>query len=940
MDIFDEIRGKVSLIDIAIENGVEHSGRKSKCPLCDYRTKTFFMDDDHFYCHHCKVGGDVFQLISELKKIDRVEAMRVLAERLGIEFTEQQREKEEKERVKLDIYIAFADTYTPHLDQKSIDYLTSRGLTLDFIKQKKIGFVKKGVAFENKALNEIGLPGLVQGRMLIPFWQGGRIVYFSGRSVDGEEPKYMNQKGPKTYAGTIRGPVLYAAEGPFDQLLAEQNGYNCIALAGSGEFPKLHGGIKKVVLAFDGDEAGQKYIDKFALNIYSAGYDVEIILFSDGQDMADYLAGGGKLEQKEHIGLWTYYLDIYSLSPHDKQLKEILYKIMQRWDDLEREDGFKQIKEIRKSPISAIRSDYKKFSKSKNSTEYYTDDGFKFGVPHGYELTKYGIATDKECISFEPYYISRVGTNRHNNMEYIETTFRVNGATKKRVIPRQSIAMTSELIKESNHGAPVNSANALGLIKFFDAWLANNRDVLPRFEVVSQLGWVNTDGDKFALSDRIIGATSDDNMIYKGAIPEKAYKRKGTLSKWVDTIKLLKGLNSGHVARFMVYAGFTSAILEKINVRPFIVHLHGDTSLGKTTALRIPASIYGAPLEGHAMIRWHNTKNFIVRYMENLKNVPLVIDELSSETKPTFDDVIYMMESGISKGKALRDDPSGIAEQRTFRLGVFSSGEPPILGDQSPGGASIRVWEFHGNPFGENNRELIQDLETGLYDNNGVAIDAFLRAFEEKKDLYTADDAEKFLVDDPNRSNVENRMLKTINPIWVTGRIINELFGLGFDVDSDIEHIYKHVAGAIDQSTRTIDKIIEDIESHVAENPTAYPIVESENLFDQNLIVRPVNNQMPTKIYGYIHKKPVSVNGEEPRADLLLIHGSYVKRINEQRNIINSGKYIVNLLKERGVISSSNVRKQINNHRARFLVFENFFSGNDVPEETKEEDIF
>jgi hypothetical protein len=104
-------------------------------------------------------------------------------------------------------------------------------LTPDFIKKKLIGFIPDGFLFsslpknleKSKYLKEKKLPGFLSGRILLPFWQGNQIVYLTGRILDeGEEKKYLNITGKKTWTGNMRGPELIVTEGIFDQLLAKR----------------------------------------------------------------------------------------------------------------------------------------------------------------------------------------------------------------------------------------------------------------------------------------------------------------------------------------------------------------------------------------------------------------------------------------------------------------------------------------------------------------------------------------------------------------------------------------------------------------------------------------------------------------------------------------------------------------------------------------------
>ncbi len=145
-------------------------------------------------------------------------------------------------------------------------------------------------------LKKVGLPEFAKGRILIPFTQYGEIVYFTMYAIDDSKPKYLNIRGPKTFIGTPMGPELIITEGIFDQLLAEQAGYNCIGLAGSSGEIEIPESVKKVILIMDGDDQGRKYVEKYAGMLKTPNRKIEVCVLDEGTDLADFLKEGGKIE--------------------------------------------------------------------------------------------------------------------------------------------------------------------------------------------------------------------------------------------------------------------------------------------------------------------------------------------------------------------------------------------------------------------------------------------------------------------------------------------------------------------------------------------------------------------------------------------------------------------------------------------------------------------
>jgi DNA primase len=134
-----------------------------------------------------------------------------------------------------------------------------------------------------------------------------------------------------------KNPSFYVTDdyfkGIFDQLLAEQAGFNCIATAGSGGKINIHKGIKKILLCFDGDDRGREYIEKYALDFYEQGANVSICLLDEGTDLADFIRGRGKIEELKKINILEHYMEKLSGDTTNKEIKSKVYRIVNKFDD-------------------------------------------------------------------------------------------------------------------------------------------------------------------------------------------------------------------------------------------------------------------------------------------------------------------------------------------------------------------------------------------------------------------------------------------------------------------------------------------------------------------------------------------------------------------------------------------------------------------------------
>lgn len=114
----------------------------------------------------------------------------------------------------------------PHVDARCMAYLTTRGFGLDYLRPYGFCYAWKG---------------RYAGRLIVPVWEGGRIIYFQARALFGEEPKYLNPaipKGQVVFGYELALPWmvtdwptkrLYVCEGAFN---AMSLGHNAVALFG------------------------------------------------------------------------------------------------------------------------------------------------------------------------------------------------------------------------------------------------------------------------------------------------------------------------------------------------------------------------------------------------------------------------------------------------------------------------------------------------------------------------------------------------------------------------------------------------------------------------------------------------------------------------------------------------------------------------------------
>jgi len=294
---------------------------KGLCPFHREKTPSFTVDRTKglFYCFGCGTGGDVFKFLTLTERFTFPEAVEHVAARYGIELPKKKRTSRESD--KDDLYEVLDDAseaFHQALEWKpnaADEYLRERGVAREIITRYGFGFAPDSWDYILRRLGQkhgekkLELTGLVtprkeksgyydrfRNRLMIPIHsETGAIVGFGGRSLDGSEPKYLNSPESELFN---KSRLLYnlhrskdamrrydraiLVEGYFDAIAIDHAGVpGVVASMGTslttGQASLLRRFTRRVVLAYDGDNAGRAATLRAAPILLSAGLNVEAL---------------------------------------------------------------------------------------------------------------------------------------------------------------------------------------------------------------------------------------------------------------------------------------------------------------------------------------------------------------------------------------------------------------------------------------------------------------------------------------------------------------------------------------------------------------------------------------------------------------------------------------------------------------------------------------
>lgn len=430
-EFMGELKRKNDLVDVASNYlKLEQKGRRfwACCPFHNEKTPSFSINEEDgiYYCFGCKESGDVIKFVQKMENVDFMDAVKILADRVGLEVPALQNsdKRKENQQVKTRILSALDFAYKHYMEnlynadaKQAQEYIKQRKFTRRELEDFKIGYSKNWTdiveylsskGFSNQEMILAGICSkkndrlfdVLGGRLVFPIFNSfSECIGFSARALEKTDfAKYKNtaetmvfQKGKVVFGINILKSQkqqqlldkIILVEGQMDVIAMHKAGFkSTVACMGTAltkdHVVELKRYCPNIYLCFDADEAGQKATIRAIEMFRNENVNLKVVMLSGGKDPDEVLNNLGKESLQQMIDSAKNYMDFlieYHKSRHNldlaeekgKFVQEVLAEIRKLESPALFEPYLEKVRDLTKIPMDVLRREISLESTQKQS---------------------------------------------------------------------------------------------------------------------------------------------------------------------------------------------------------------------------------------------------------------------------------------------------------------------------------------------------------------------------------------------------------------------------------------------------------------------------------------------------------------------------------------------------------------------------------------------
>ena len=338
----EEIKNRLDIVQVLgsyLKLSKAGANLRAVCPFHSEKKPSFFVSPARqiWHCFGCNSGGDIFKFVMQIEGVEFVDALRLLAQKAGVELKKPSPQYKEwqTERSRLyeicELACRFFEKQLHEgiIGQEAKKYLVGRGLTEESIKKWRIGYspdVWQGLSdflssrsYQKEEIKKAGLAltsekgsfyDRFRGRIIFPVFDlNSQVAGFGGRVFKSDDPaKYVTSPATLLYD---KSRILYGldkakveirkndfcllVEGYVDEILCHQAGLeNAVAVSGTALTPYQLNILKRyspnLHIAFDMDIGGDTATKRGIELAQAQEFNIRIVTMPEGKDPADVIS--------------------------------------------------------------------------------------------------------------------------------------------------------------------------------------------------------------------------------------------------------------------------------------------------------------------------------------------------------------------------------------------------------------------------------------------------------------------------------------------------------------------------------------------------------------------------------------------------------------------------------------------------------------------------
>ncbi|GDX04840.1 DUF927 domain-containing protein [Buttiauxella sp. A111] len=204
---------------------------------------------------------------------------------------------------------------------------------------------------------------------------------------------------------------------------------------------------------------------------------------------------------------------------------------------------------------------------------------------------------------------------------------------------------------------------------------------------VNKTGW---HGGVYVLQDEVIGKGAESVILQTSSVQGRDFRVMGTTEEWRQQISRYC-VGNARVA-FAVSLAFAAPLLRMVGVGGGGYHLKGESTDGKTTTMKVSASVCGGTDFWHT---WRATGNALEGTASRRNDATLMLDEIREVDGREAGNIAYMLANGQGKARARTD--GSVRETNRWNLLFLSTGELSLVehaanaGERTYAGVEVRM---------------------------------------------------------------------------------------------------------------------------------------------------------------------------------------------------------------------------------------------------------